>query len=125
MSKSSTGNAADTKTKSLKGDERRRYERGKGIPLEPPGLMLVDFEQQNEPIADASVLDMSVGGAALRSKSPIVPGERVAFNVGGDNPPVLCLVVACDRMEDGWFRVRCKCILGGFDLDNNGNPIND
>lgn len=97
--------------------DRREHERRRAIRLEPPGLVLVDFENRSEPIHDAEVLNLSEGGAALRSPSPVTPGERVAFNVGGGRPPVLCQVIGCERMDDGWFRVRCKCILGGFDLE--------
>ena len=42
---------------------------------------------------------------------------HVAFNVGKGTAPVLCRVLACERTDDGWFRVRCQCLLGGFDLD--------
>lgn len=97
--------------------ERRHHDRGAGIPIEPPGIVRINFDQQQDPIADAQVLNMSPGGAALRSRSPVVPGERIAFNLGQGHPPVLCGVLGCERTDDGWFRIRCKCILGGFDLD--------
>lgn len=92
-------------------------ERRKTIRIEPPGLVPVNIDAGGSPIPDAEVLNLSEGGAAIRSPKALLPGERVAFNVGGGRPPVLCQVIACDRQADGWFAVRCKCILGGFDLD--------
>lgn len=91
-------------------------ERRDAIRIEPPGLMPVNFDNGRESIPDAEVVNISEGGAALRSPKPLIPGERIAFNVGGGRAPVLCQVLACHRAQDGWFHVRCKCILGGFDL---------
>ena len=95
----------------IKTDERRR-----SLRLEPPGLMLVSVAYGGESVPDAEILNMSEGGAALRSPRVLVPGDRVAFNVGGGRPPVTCQVLECSSQSDGWFIVRCKCILGGFDL---------
>jgi hypothetical protein len=86
------------------------------IAIEPPGVIRVNHAQGGAAIPDADVLNLSEGGAAIRSPSPLVPGERVAFNVGGGHAPVLCQVLACERQPDGAFLIRCKCILGGFDL---------
>lgn len=93
-------------------DDRRTNTR-----LEPPGLMPVNFAAGGQAIPDAELVNLSVGGAALTSPSPVVPGERVAFNVGGGRAPVLCQVLECTRQDDGSFYIRCKCVLGGFDLD--------
>lgn len=96
--------------------ERRQSPR-RFISIEPPGVMLVNhLTPGGSAIPDAQVLNMSEGGAAIRSPLPITPGERIAFNVGAGNAPVLCQVLACDRHAEGGFHVRCKCILGGFDL---------
>ena len=96
---------------------RQREERRQSIRIEPPGLMSVNYQTNGgEPIADAEVLNLSVGGAELRSPKAIVPGDRIAFSVGGGHATITCQVLACDRLEDGWFHIRCKCILGGFDL---------
>ncbi len=100
-------------SKQTANEERRATMR-----LEPPGLMPVNFEAGGQPIPDAELINLSVGGAALTSPSPVVPGERVAFNVGGGRAPVLCQVLECTRQDDGQFFIRCKCVLGGFDLDN-------
>lgn len=91
--------------------------RRSSIRLEPPGLMPVNIAAGGLPIPDAELLNLSVGGAALSSPSPLIPGERVAFNVGGGRAPVLCQVLDCTRQDDGSFHIRCKCVLGGFDLD--------
>ncbi|MEX2216098.1 MAG: PilZ domain-containing protein [Phycisphaeraceae bacterium] len=96
---------------STKTSDRRR-----SIRLEPPGLMLVSVAQGGESVPDAEILNMSEGGAAIRVPRVLVPGDRVAFNVGGGRPPVTCSVIECSSQSDGWFVARCKCILGGFDL---------
>jgi len=95
--------------------DRRRSPRVR-IAIEPPGVIRVNHAQGGTAIPDADILNLSEGGAAISSPTPLLPGERVAFNVGGGHAPVLCQVLACDRQADGSFHVRCKCILGGFDL---------
>ena len=92
-------------------------ERRRSIRIEPPGIMSMNVESAGNPIPNAEVLNLSTGGAALRTPKPLIPGERILFNVGGNHAPVTCSVIACEKQPDGWFHVRCKCILGGFDLD--------
>jgi len=99
---------ADASTKT---SERRR-----SIRLEPPGLLLVSVAYGGESVPDAEILNLSEGGAAIRMPRVLLPGDRVAFNVGGGRPPVTCQVLNCSSEADGWFVARCKCILGGFDL---------
>jgi len=96
-------------------EDRRKSTRVR-IRIEPPGVIRVNHAQGGAAIPDAEILNLSEGGAAITSPSPLVPGERIAFNVGGGHAPVLCQVIACDRQADGAFLIRCKCILGGFDF---------
>ena len=97
--------------------QERRKSRRMQITIEPPGVMLVNRQHPGgSAIPDAQILNLSEGGAAIRSPRAILPGERVAFNVGGGNAPVLCQVLACDLHPEGGFHVRCRCLLGGFDL---------
>ena len=86
--------------------------------IEPPGIMHIDAKHQGEPIADAQILNISRHGVALRCSNVFVPGERISFSVNRGVAPVLARVLACEPMEDGWFRLRCRCILGGFDISD-------
>jgi len=111
MAQTYTGVAAYT------GVAERRRSRRVNIAIEPPGVMLINhLTPGGSAIPDAQILNVSQGGAAIQSPVPIIPGDRIAFNVGGGNAPILCQVLACDRHPDGGFHVRCKCILGGIDL---------
>ena len=92
-------------------------ERRTGIRIEPPGIMPMSVEAHGNAILNAEVLNLSTGGAALRSPKVMTPGERIMFAVGRERAPVTCIVLACEKLDDGWFHVRCKCILGGFDLN--------
>ena len=99
------------------GVAERRQSRRVRIAIEPPGVILINHQTPGgSAIPDAQVLNVSQGGAAILSPTAIVPGDRIAFNVGGGHAPVLCQVLACDRHPEGGFHVRCKCILGGIDL---------
>lgn len=99
------------------GVAERRQSRRKQIAIEPPGVILINHQTPGgSAIPDAQVLNVSQGGAAIQSPVLILPGDRIAFNIGGDNAPILCQVLACDRHPEGGFHVRCKCILGGIDL---------
>ena len=99
------------------GVSERRQSRRVQIAIEPPGVMLVNhLTPGGSAIPDAQVLNLSEGGAAIKSPIVMIPGDRIAFNIGNGHAPILCQVLACDRHPDGGFHVRCKCILGGFDL---------
>ncbi len=107
------------------GVAERRQSRRRRIAIEPPGVILINHQTPapapapgggGNAIPDAQVLNVSQGGAAIHSPVLIVPGNRIAFNVGGGNAPILCQVLACDRHPEGGFHIRCKCILGGIDL---------
>jgi hypothetical protein len=91
--------------------DRRRHPR-----IEPPGLMIVSAYGSMRNIADATVLNISVGGAALQTSEPILPGERLSFSTGDGRAPVHCQVLTCAEVDDGQYLIRCRCILGGFDL---------
>lgn len=67
---------------------------------------------------DVQVLNVSPSGVAVRTQAPIRVGERLRFSVHAAVPspaPVLAEVLACDPLDDGGYRVRCRCLLGGFD----------
>lgn len=67
---------------------------------------------------DVQVLNVSPSGVAIRTLQPIRPGERLRFSVHAAVPapaPILAEVLACETLDDGSYRVRCKCLLGGFD----------
>jgi hypothetical protein len=98
------------------GIQERRGSARRRIRIEPPGVILVNHAVGGTAIPDADVLNLSEGGAAIKSPTPIVPGDRIAFNVGQGHAPVLCQVLACERHPEGGFHIRCKCILGGFNL---------
>lgn len=99
----------------MAGPQVGQHERRRALRIEPPGLIRV--EAGGDAIAEAEVLNISTNGAAVRLRKPVLPGERVAFSVGGGRAPITAQVIACELGEDGWFRIRCRCILGGFDLD--------
>lgn len=70
------------------------------------------------PLTDAQVLNVSATGVALRTAVPVRPGERLSFTVNHTAPPILAEVLAVEPMDDeqgSAFRVRCRCLLGGFD----------
>ncbi len=77
------------------------------------------------PLTDAEVIDVSTGGIAIRTRVPVKPGDRMSFRVpaqgltlrvdGGGGAPILAVVVACDPMEGGFYRVRCRALLGAFE----------
>ncbi len=68
------------------------------------------------PLSDARVINISSQGVAIQTRAPLHPGERLSFLIENDAPPVLAEVLACETdTEAGFFRIRCKCLLGGFD----------
>lgn len=96
--------------------ERRREPRVAWLHIEPPGVTIVDFEGPQRTLAHTHVLNVSRTGAALSTPDWVEPGVRLAFSVGGNRAPVLCEVLACEKEPDGRHRVRCRCVLGGFDV---------
>lgn len=68
------------------------------------------------PISDAQVLNVSMGGVAIKTRVPMRPGERLSFSTDLHAPPILAEVLACEPLDDAepCFRVRCRCLLGGF-----------
>jgi len=91
--------------------DRRRHPR-----IQPPGLLVVTRFGEMRRIANARVVNISEGGAALQLSEPIAVSERISFTVGPGQPPVHCEVLECSEVDDGQFVARCKCILGGFNL---------
>ncbi len=66
------------------------------------------------PLTDAEVLNVSASGLALKTRAPLPPGERLSFLVHPTAPPVVAEVLACESLDAEFFRVRCRCVLGGF-----------
>ena len=96
--------------------DRRAHPRLDWPGIEPPGVVRVDHQGQS--IHDAVVINISVGGVALRTRQSVKVGERLIFTTGAHRPPTHCEVLACEPMDDGdgQMRIRCRCIMGGFDV---------
>lgn len=90
--------------------ERRRHPRS-----EPAQRIGVRRAPNVIPVSDARVLNTSRQGIAIRTAVPVHAGERLSFVLSAGTPPVLAEVLACETMDGGAFRVRCRCLLGGFD----------
>ncbi len=93
------------------GSERRRQPRKRA--KEPIGVSRV---VPALPVSDAEVLNVSANGVAIRTRIALKPGMRLSFSTGSGRPPVLAEVLAADPEADGSFRVRCRCLLGGFEV---------
>ena len=89
--------------------ERRRKPRS-----EPAQLIRVTRTRPVVPLADAQVINVSQDGVAITTSVPVAPGDRLSFYVQEGAPPILANVLACDRVESGYYIVRCRCLLGGF-----------
>lgn len=68
------------------------------------------------PISDAQVINVSSQGIAIATRMPLHPGARLSFFPDPAMPKVTAQVLACEPLEDGRFRLRCRCILGAFDV---------
>ncbi len=66
------------------------------------------------PLSDATVLNVSPSGIAIRTSVPLHIGDRLSFQPGRDLPPVLAEVLGCEVLDDQTFRVRCRALLGNF-----------
>lgn len=100
-----------------KSNERREHPRVQmsDMPqIDPPGVTCLD--RGGVPIRNAVILDMSVGGVALLSDMQVSLGEHLMFTTGSFRAPTHCEVLACDIEPNGGYRVRAKCIMGGFDV---------
>ena len=93
--------------------ERRHHERREPAPGEP--AIRVRHALPVLPISDAVVLNTSPGGVAIRTSIPLNVGDRLSFAVHPNQPPILAEVLAREPLEDGAFRVRCRCLLGAFE----------
>ncbi|MCC7204488.1 MAG: PilZ domain-containing protein [Phycisphaeraceae bacterium] len=77
------------------------------------------------PLSDVRVINVSAHGIALHTNAPVLPGERLSFSTDQDRPPILAKVLACDPVppeDGGGFRIRCRCLLGEFDVDAHTDP---
>ena len=77
----------------------------------------MDHITPGESMPDVEVINISKGGVALKTLLPVNPGEHLVFSTQFDEAPVHCEVLACDELPEGGFRLRCKCILGGFSVE--------
>ncbi len=73
------------------------------------------------PLSDAAVLNVSAGGVAIRTRVPLKPGDRLSFTADQGCPPILAEVLAVEPLDDGYLRARCRCLLGGFDVEENSD----
>ncbi|MCC7144915.1 MAG: hypothetical protein IT443_00565 [Phycisphaeraceae bacterium] len=69
------------------------------------------------PLSDAKVLNVSAHGVAIQTSVPLAEGERLSFMAEPGSPPILAMVLACDLVERGQYRVRCQCLLGEFEFE--------
>jgi hypothetical protein len=93
--------------------ERRAQDRA-----EPEHRIHVSRAVPVRTLHDVEVLNVSSHGVAIRAAAPIRVGERLRFSVNAAVPspaPILAEVLACEPMDEG-YRVRCRCLLGGFDV---------
>ncbi len=100
--------------------ERRRQPRKK-----PAGAIAASTVIPPIPLTDAVVLDVSSGGIAIKTRVPMKEGDRMSFRVPAmgteprldtiGNAPILAVVLACEPMEGGFYRVRCRALLGAFE----------
>lgn len=80
----------------------------------------VSVDRHTQPVKvlrQAEALDVSAGGAAIATATPLSPGEHLVITVGDD--PIATpdkrfelQVVACRRWEDGRQVLHCKLISG-------------
>jgi hypothetical protein len=71
-------------------DDRRRFERVPGFGA--PARLLVGAEAHA-----AGLIDVSVGGAALRCQAAVAPGVEVAVELPGAAQPLAARVARCDK----------------------------
>ena len=72
------------------------------------------------PISDATILNVSASGIAIQTAVPLKVGERMSFSTTPNMPPILGEVLGCEATGDNQFRIRCRCLLGNFDV-----PLDD
>ncbi len=91
-----------------------QQDRRRSIRCEPTELVAVSRLVPILPLTEVQVLNTSPGGIALRTPTPVAPGERLSFTTRPFLPPILGEVLACDKNDDGSFHLRCRCLLGSF-----------
>jgi hypothetical protein len=67
------------------------------------------------PLSDARVLNTSTSGVAIATCVPLHPGERLSFHIEARTPPILAEVLAAEPLDGQLYRIRCRCLLGGFE----------
>lgn len=103
-------------------NERRRHPRKK-----PQGGISASTLVPPIPLTDAEVLDVSTGGIAIKTRIPLKVGDRMSFRIPAQGvtvgfrseatgpAPVLAVVLAVEPLEAGFYRVRCRALLGAFE----------
>ena len=103
-------------------NERRRQPRRK-----PQGSISASTIVPPIPLTDAEVLDVSTGGIAIKTRVPLKVGDRMSFRISAQGvtlgfrseasgpAPILAVVLAVEPMEAGFYRVRCRALLGAFE----------
>ncbi len=95
-----------------KRSKAKETERRKHLREQPQMTIRVMRVLPHMPVADAQVINTSDGGAALRTRAGLKLGDRLSFYRRADSPPVLGEVLASQEMDDGWYIVRCRCLVG-------------
>ena len=67
------------------------------------------------PLTDVQVLNVCASGVAFKTRTPVYEGEHLSFHLAEHAPPVLAQVLAREDLGDGYYRVRCRCLLGNFE----------
>jgi hypothetical protein len=69
------------------------------------------------PISDAEIINISPNGIALRTRVPLKPGDRLSFSPHDHFPAILGEVLGVEPLVEGYYRVRCRCLLGSFEQE--------
>jgi hypothetical protein len=105
--------------------KQERPERRRHMRKQPRGAIAASTVVPPIPLTDVEVLDVSAGGIAIKTRVPLKAGDRMSFRVPAQsleprldtigNAPILAVVLACEPIESGFYRVRCRALLGAFE----------
>jgi|GEM_PF-1119412 len=121
MTDNTNENTTENKTDNSN-DNRRRHPRRK-----PAGAIVASTIVPPIPLTDAQVIDVSSHGIAIKTRVPLKVGDRMSFRIPAPDSsvtsridslgsaPILAQVLACEPLENGFYRVRCVALLGAFE----------
>lgn len=72
------------------------------------------------PISDAQIINISPSGVAIRTRVPLKVGDRLSFAPSEYLAPILTEVLGVEPLGEGYYRVRCRCLLGSFEVGGVG-----